>query len=111
MNNNHRIPEQKYTSLKDYYPYYLTQHQNTANRVLHFIGTGLIGLCFITAMLFHLATFFFLMPIVGYLFPLAGHIFFEKNKPSPLKYSFFALLSNFVLFGDLIMGRQSFKIG
>ena len=34
--------EKKYTSLKEFYPYYLTEHQNPTSRVLHFIGTGLV---------------------------------------------------------------------
>jgi len=104
------LEQKKYTSVKDFYPYYITQHQNTANRILHFIGTGLIGLCFITAMLFHKFIFFALMPVTGFSFALIGHLVFEKNRPGKLKYLFFTLMCDFILFGDLIMGRQPFKL-
>jgi len=110
IDNNPKLQQRKYTSIKDFYPYYLTQHKNTANRILHFIGTGLFGLCFITAMLFHKFAFFALMPVVGFGFAWIGHIVFEKNKPAKLKFLFFTLMSDFILFGDLIMGRQSFKV-
>ncbi|MCB0779531.1 MAG: DUF962 domain-containing protein, partial [Flavobacteriales bacterium] len=34
----------RYRSLKEFYPFYLSEHQDTTCRVLHFIGTGLIAL-------------------------------------------------------------------
>jgi len=110
MNNNQQMPDHKYKTLKEFYPFYLQEHQNTTNRVLHFIGTALIGLCFITAMLFHAFIFFALIPVVGYGFAWAGHFFFEKNKPATFKYPLFSLASDFLLFGDLMMGRQPFKV-
>lgn len=110
MDNHSKLEQKKPTSVKDFYPLYLTQHQHTINRILHFIGTGLFGLCFITAMLFHKFIFFALMPVAAFTFSWMGHIVFEKNKPGKLKYLFFTLMCDFMLFGDLIMGRQPFKI-
>jgi hypothetical protein len=110
MNDNQQMQDQKYKTLKEFYPFYLQEHQNTTNRILHFVGTGLIGLCFITAMLFHDFIFFALIPVVGYGFAWTGHFFFEKNKPATFKYPLFSLASDFLLFGDLMMGRQPFKV-
>jgi hypothetical protein len=110
IDNQPKLDQSKYTSVKDFYPVYLTQHQNTVNRILHFIGTGLFGLLFITAMLFHNVIFFALMPVAAFSFSWIGHIVFEKNKPGKLKYLFYTLMSDFILFGDLMMGRQPFKV-
>lgn len=109
MSNNDKAQHPKYTSINEFYPIYLSEHQNTTNRALHFAGTGLMGLSFVTAMLFHLFIFFALMPIVGFGLAWLGHLFFEKNKPSTFKYLFFSIACDFLLFGDLMMGRQSFK--
>lgn len=109
MHDNDKARQHKYASINEFYPIYLSEHQNTTNRVLHFIGTGLMGLSFVTAMLFHLFAFFALMPVVGFGFAWLGHVFFEKNKPSTFSYFFFSIACDFLLFGDLIMGRQSFK--
>lgn len=108
--SNHKLEQKKYTLVKDFYPYHISQHQNTANRILHFIGTGLVGLCFITAMLFHKFIFFALMPVSAFGFAWIGHLVFEKNKSAKFKFLFLTLLCDFILFGDLVMGRQSFKV-
>ncbi|SDZ89256.1 DUF962 domain-containing protein [Pedobacter hartonius] len=109
INNNHKIQPKKYNSLKEFYYFYLTEHQNTINRALHFTGISLLCLCFIASVLFHNVYFFMAIPLVGFGFSWIGHQFFERNKPSTLKYPFFSLASDFLLFGDIIMGRQSFK--
>ena len=109
INDNHQLQTKKYTNIKEFYQLYLSKHQHTLNRVLHFIGTGLMGLCFITAMLFHNVIFFALMPILGFGLGWVGHYAFEKNHPFRIKYFFFVVACDFIFFGDLIMGRQSFK--
>jgi hypothetical protein len=99
----------KYKTLKEFYPYYLTEHQNFASRVLHFIGSGLALLCLLTALLFHNFWFFLAIPAVGYGFAWMGHLFFEKNKPATFEYPLFSLASDFMLFFDLLSGKQPFN--
>ncbi len=103
------MQEKKYDSLKEFYPFHLSQHQNITSRILHFIGTALVILCLVTAVLFHDMRFFVLVPVVGYGFAWAGHFFFEKNKPATFQYPFFSLASDFLLFGDLMTGKQTFR--
>ncbi len=104
------MTEKKFKTLKEFYPFYLTEHRNLTSRILHFIGTGLVVLLFITAMLFHNFQFLIAMPIVGYGFAWIGHYFFEKNKPSTFKYPLFSLASDFILFWDLMSGKQAFNL-
>lgn len=104
------MEEKKYKSLAEFYPYYLTEHRNLTSRVLHFIGTGLVVLCLITALLFHSYYFLLAMPVVGYGFAWAGHFFFEKNKPATFKYPRYSLASDFMLFWDLLSGKQPFRV-
>lgn len=99
----------KYRSVKEFYPFYLSEHQHTANRFLHFAGIALLCLCFITCVLFHNVYFFIAIPVVAYIFAWAGHQFFEKNKPATLKHPFYSIACDFLFFGDVIMGRQTFR--
>ncbi|RNL53403.1 DUF962 domain-containing protein [Pedobacter jejuensis] len=104
------MSNKKFKSLKEFYPFYLSQHTNTTSRVMHFIGTGLIALLFFTGFLFHQWRFFLLMPVVGYSFAWVGHYFFEKNKPATFQYPLYSLASDFILFYDLLTGKQSFEV-
>ncbi|WP_111669534.1 DUF962 domain-containing protein [Algoriphagus litoralis] len=101
--------EKKYTTLKEFYPYYLEEHQNTTCRILHFIGTGLLfvilGVGFTTGNYL----LFLCIPIVGYGFAWVGHFFFEKNKPATFQYPLFSLASDFIMFFDLLKGKEKFK--
>lgn len=104
------MAEKKFKSLKEFYPFYLSEHTNTTSRVLHFVGTGLVVLAFLAGFLFHNWRFFLLMPLVGYSFAWVGHFFFEKNKPATFQYPGYSLASDFILFYDLLTGKQSFVV-
>jgi hypothetical protein len=101
--------EKKYTTLKEFYPYYLEEHQNTTCRVLHFVGTGLVFLILFAGILTTNYSWLISIPFVGYGFAWVGHFFFEKNKPATFQYPLFSLASDFKLFFDLLLGKEKFK--
>jgi hypothetical protein len=101
--------EKKYTSLKEFYPYYLTEHQNPTSRVLHFIGTGLVLVVLGTAIAMEQYIWLAAIPVIGYGFAWVGHFFFEKNKPATFTYPFYSLASDFLLFFDLLRGKEKFS--
>ena len=101
--------EKKYTSLKEFYPYYLTEHQNPTSRLLHFTGTGLVLVVLITALLWANYSWLIAIPVIGYGFAWIGHFFFEKNKPATFTYPFYSLASDFILFFDLLRGKEKFS--
>lgn len=98
-----------YTSFKEFYPYYLSEHQNTISRVLHFTGTGLLLLVAIAALALGKYSLLWLVPVIGYGFAWVGHFFFERNKPATFKYPFYSLASDFKLFFDILRGKQKFR--
>ncbi|PTM05457.1 MAG: DUF962 domain-containing protein [Bacteroidetes bacterium] len=98
-----------YNSIKEFYPFYKTQHQGFVTKRLHFIGTGLVFifilLFFATGQLKYLAS----APLAGYGFAWVGHFFFEKNKPATFQYPLYSLSCDFWLFWDLLRGKERFK--
>lgn len=104
------MSSKKYKSLQEFYPFYLSEHQNTTSRVLHFIGTALVIISLIGGILFHDLRFLIAIPFLGYGFAWVGHFFFEKNKPATFQYPRYSLASDFMLFWDLLNGKQSFKV-
>lgn len=99
----------KYQSLKEFYPFYLSEHQNYTSRVLHFIGTALVVLSFIAFLLSLNFRFLIAIPFLGYGFAWVGHFFFERNKPATFQYPGYSLASDFLLFWDLLRGKESFR--
>ncbi|HOP44409.1 MAG TPA: DUF962 domain-containing protein [Flavobacteriales bacterium] len=98
----------RYRSLKEFYPFYLSEHQDTTCRVLHFIGTGLIALWIALAVVTGNAWWLLLVPLGGYGFAWVGHYFFEKNTPATFQYPGYSLASDFILFWHLLTGKENF---
>lgn len=98
-----------FATLKEFYPYYLTEHQNSTSRTLHFIGTALLFFILGAAVLTANYYLLFAIPVVGYGFAWVGHFFFEKNKPATFKHPFYSLASDFILFFDLATGKERFQ--
>jgi hypothetical protein len=101
--------EKKYQSLKEFYPYYLSEHQNPTSRLLHFIGTGLVLVVLVLAIALENYSWLAGIPVLGYGFAWVGHFFFEKNKPATFTYPFYSLASDFLLFFDLLRGKEKFS--
>lgn len=93
---------------KEFYQFYLTEHQNKTSRTLHFIGTFLVFVFAFLALYLDSGYLWILVPLMGYGFAWVGHYFFEKNKPATFKYPLWSLLSDFKMFFQLITGKISF---
>jgi hypothetical protein len=94
---------------KEFYPFYLSQHQNSICRTLHFVGI-LLGVGFLLLVILVLKNYW-LAPVSlvwGYAFGWVGHYCFEKNRPATFKYPFFSFLGDFVMFKDLLIGKIKF---
>lgn len=95
----------KYKSFKEFYPFYLSQHQNIACRRLHFIGSSIILLIIGYMLLTNQWHWLWALPIIGYGFAWIGHFAFEKNKPATFTYPVYSLLGDWVMFKDILIGR------
>lgn len=97
--------EKKYTSLKEFYPFYLTEHADPTSRALHFIGTSGVFILPVIAIVTQTWWLFALIPVAGYGFAWAGHAFFERNKPATFQYPGYSLASDFIMYFDILTGR------
>jgi len=97
----------QYRTFESFYPFYLTEHDQPVNRILHFIGTSLaivISLCVVLSRQWKLL---YLVPLCGYGFAWIGHFFFQKNKPAAWKYPIYSLRGDLTMWLDIILQRQS----
>ena len=104
------MPDRKYQTLREFYPFYLTEHQNRTSQILHFTGT----LLFLATIVFAIVTqrwwLLLLCPVLGYGFAWVGHFFFEKNKPATFIYPAFSLASDFIMFWHILTGQLPRKM-
>ena len=70
----------KYKTLKEFYPYYLTEHSDKTTKLFHFIGTAL-SIFFIVRLVITLQPINFVFALLsGYGFAWVSHFFVEKNN-------------------------------
>ena len=95
----------KYKTFNEFYPFYLSQHQNKSCRRLHFIGSlAIILLCSYVVMTAHIKLLLF-VPLLGYGFAWLGHFVFEKNRPATFTYPWYSLMGDWVMFKDMLIGK------
>tara|TARA_Y100000814_G_scaffold87826_1_gene59264 strand:- start:79 stop:387 length:309 start_codon:yes stop_codon:yes gene_type:complete len=96
------MSETKFTSFKEFYPYYLSEHKLKINKILHALGS-IYGLIFLIFVIF--SQQYKLIPIaflIGYFFAWIGHFIFEKNKPATFKHPLYSFMGDWVMLKDII---------
>ncbi len=96
----------KYTSVKEFWPFYMQEHNHPVNRQLHFLGTGFALGCVTLSVLKRKPRLLALVPLVGYGLAWLGHFGIEKNRPATFKYPLFSLLCDFKMFGLMASGQM-----
>ena len=96
--------DKTYQNFREFYPYYLSEHEDVNCRRLHFLGSWLV-LIALALGIFISPWWLLAMPLVGYGFAWLGHFLFEKNRPATFKYPLYSLLGDWVMFGDILRGR------
>ena len=95
----------EFNSFAEFYPYYLSEHENLTCRRLHFVGSTLILVLLAYTLMTEQWVLLWLIPVLGYGFAWTGHFFFEHNKPATFKYPFYSLLGDWVMFKDILLGN------
>jgi hypothetical protein len=73
------------------------------------VGTGLVLVVLGLAIALENYSWLAGIPVLGYGFAWVGHFFFEKNRPATFTYPFYSLASDFLLFFDLLRGKEKFS--
>jgi hypothetical protein len=94
-----------FDTMEAFWPYYLMEHRDPTNRLLHFIGTTIVVVLPFAALLTGRWWLVPMMPVAGYGFAWAGHFLIEKNRPATFTYPRWSLICDFRMWSLMLTGR------
>ncbi|MCG9730440.1 DUF962 domain-containing protein [Shewanella sp. Isolate13] len=95
-----------YSSFAEFYPFYLSQHQDKTCRVLHYIGSVLVFFVLFYSLLTARWGMLLALPIIGYGFAWVGHFVFEKNRPATFKYPLYSFMADWLMLYQALTRRK-----
>ncbi|ABZ77541.1 membrane protein-like protein [Shewanella halifaxensis HAW-EB4] len=96
----------RFESFGEFYPFYLSQHVNKTCRALHYVGSSLVVVILIYALLSHQWWILGLLPVIGYGFAWIGHFVFEKNRPATFKYPLYSFMADWLMLFKALTSRK-----
>ena len=100
----------KFESYDEFFTFYLRQHSDARNRMLHAIGTTLGVAIVMGALITGHPWYALLFFPVGYGFAWTGHFVLEKNKPATFGHPFWSFISDFRMLGLMFTGRLNSRL-
>ncbi|WP_439890934.1 Mpo1-like protein [Ralstonia sp. 25C] len=98
----------QFGSFAEFYPYYLSEHQDRTCRRLHFVGSTVALVCLTTLVLTGNLWWLLGAAVSGYAFAWVGHFGFEKNRPATFRHPFYSLMGDWVMYRDIWVGKIPF---
>lgn len=99
------MEKKRFNRFSEFYPFYLSEHQDRVNRRLHFVGTTLVIALVLYALVTQQWLWLAAVPFAGYGFAWVGHFFFEKNKPATFNHPLYSFLGDWVMYKDILTGK------
>ncbi len=94
-----------YSSFREFYPFYLSEHRNASCRRMHFVGSTLVLILLVAMVYTGRWAWWWLLPLAGYGFAWIGHFFFEKNRPATFKHPLYSFAGDWVMYAQILGGR------
>jgi len=99
------LPQQSFANYEEFFAFYLEEHSDRRNRILHAVGTGLGLAVVVGAFVFRHPLYALAWPIVSYGFAWTGHFLLEGNKPASFGHPFWSFISDFRMLWLMLTGR------
>ena len=94
-----------YASMREFYPFYLSQHRDPTCRRLHFVGTSIALAVIVVALATGHWHWLLVALAQGYAWAWIGHYFFEHNRPATFSHPFYSFLGDWRMWFDMLTGR------
>ena len=104
------VPQPRYNSFTEFWPYYLAEHSKPGTRLLHLVGTSI---ALVTVIVFILVGKWWLFPLAlipGYGAAWIGHFFIEQNKPATFQYPLWSFMGDYKMIWMMLTGKMSDEV-
>jgi hypothetical protein len=98
----------RYRTFSEFYPFYLSEHQNRTSRRLHFIGTSVAAILLLLTIVTQNGWLALVALFQGYAFAWLGHFFFEHNKPATFQYPRLSFIGDWRMWWEILIGKIRF---
>jgi hypothetical protein len=96
----------RFTRFREFWPFYVGEHQRPLTRGLHYVGTTGVILAAAAALATGRWGLLLLAPVSGYGFAWAAHFFVERNRPATFRHPLYSLAADFVMYGKMLRGQM-----
>lgn len=95
----------RYRTFAEFWPFYLREHSRPRTRALHYAGTSLVVMIALAALLSGHWLWLAAMPVAGYAFAWAAHLWVERNRPATFTHPAWSLAADFRMWALWLSGR------
>jgi len=97
--------KQRFASYNEFFSFYLEQHSDPRNRIMHACGTSLGILTVMVAFALGHPWWALLWIPIAYGFAWTGHFLLEGNTPATFGHPFWSFISDFRMLGLMLTGK------
>ncbi|WP_424813394.1 Mpo1-like protein [Roseococcus sp. YIM B11640] len=97
-------------SFREFWPFYVGEHLDARNRLLHFIGSSAAIACLLVAAVTGQPWWLLAAVVAGYALAWIGHFTIERNRPATFRHPFYSLLGDWKMFALMLTGRMEREV-
>ncbi len=97
-------------SFEEFWPFYVREHANDQNRMMHFLGTSLAMGSVAAAVFTRRPALLLAAPVLGYGCAWIGHFFIQGNKPATFDHPLWSLRGDFRMWWMTLNGTMSAEV-
>ncbi len=104
------MTKKKITNYSEFWDFYVSEHSNPLNRLLHFVGTSLGMVLLVWFLASGKFLFIPLCFVCGYAFAWTGHFLVEGNKPASFQYPVWSFISDYKMAFYMLTGKMNREV-